>query len=79
MRKYRRQGVGKIAAVLTLNRFCGRWEVHELESNMPSQIFWRRTISEYTRGKYSETYWNTASSRGPIQCFDNSTVSPEAL
>ncbi len=72
MRKYRRQGIGKVVAFFVFDQFHGTWEVHQLESNVPSQNFWRRVISEYTGGHYSETEWNGASSKGPIQCFDNS-------
>jgi predicted acetyltransferase len=71
MRKYRRQGVGKDVAFSIFDQFHGKWEVHEIESNVPSQLFWRKVISEYTHGKYSETNLNDERSKGPIQCFDN--------
>jgi len=71
MRKYRREGIGKTAAFFIFDKFRGVWEVHQLENNQPSQHFWRKIISEYTHGQYSETLLNNESSRGPIQQFDN--------
>ena len=72
MRKYRRNGVGKAAAFSVFEQIRGKWEVHELQSNGPSQLFWRRIIAEYTAGNYTEVQWNGGGSAGPIQCFDNS-------
>ncbi len=72
LRKYRRKGVGKSAAFSVFEQIRGKWEVHELQSNRPSQAFWREIIAEYTRGKYAEVQWNSGASEGPIQCFDNS-------
>jgi predicted acetyltransferase len=71
MRKYRREGIGKTAAFFIFDKFRGVWEIHQLENNQPSQHFWRKVISEYTHGQYSETLLNNESSRGPIQQFDN--------
>jgi predicted acetyltransferase len=71
MRKYRGKSVGKAAAFFIFDRFRGVWEVHQLENNQPSQYFWRKVISEYTHGQYSETFLNHESSPGPIQQFDN--------
>lgn len=71
MRKYRRQGVGKLAAFFVFDQLRGKWEVHEPESNVPSQRFWRAIISEYTGREYSEIAWDSRASKGPIQCFDN--------
>jgi predicted acetyltransferase len=72
MRKYRKHGVGKVVAFSMFDQFSGKWEVHELESNIPSQLFWRKVISEYTQGQYTETKISDERSPGPIQCFDNS-------
>ena len=71
MRKYRKLGIGKVAAFFIFDMFHGKWEVHELESNLLSQLFWRKVISEYTHGLYTETCLNDERSHGPIQCFDN--------
>lgn len=71
MRKYRRRGIGKLVAFFIFNKFQGVWEVHQMENNIPSQHFWRKIISEYTRGQYIETFLELESSGGPIQQFDN--------
>ena len=44
MRKYRRSGVGTTFARDLFTRFPGRWQVRELEANVPAQQFWRRAI-----------------------------------
>ena len=40
MRKYRRKGVGRIAATRSFDRFPGRWEVLQRGENAPSYVFW---------------------------------------
>ncbi|MBQ2954409.1 MAG: GNAT family N-acetyltransferase [Clostridia bacterium] len=52
MRKYRRRGVGRIAAGMVFDRFPGGWEVSQWRSNLPAQRFWQRVISGYTHGRY---------------------------
>ena len=71
MRKYRKRGVGKTVAFSIFDRFHGKWEVHELENNRPSQLFWRKVIAEYAHGQYSEINLNDERSKGPIQSFEN--------
>ena len=71
LRKYRHHGVGKTVAFQVFDIFRGKWEVHELACNLPSQEFWRSVIAAYTDGNFTETYLSDNSSQGPIQCFDN--------
>jgi len=69
MKKYRRQGVGKRAAVEVFDFLKGEWEVGQLERNLHAQKFWRNTIAEYTKGHYEEirhAHWD-----GPMQRFKN--------
>lgn len=69
MRKYRKAGVGKRAAIMVFNMLKGEWKVSQIESNIPAQHFWRNVISEYTNNQFEEireTDWN-----GPIQKFTN--------
>lgn len=54
LRRYRRLGVGRDAAQLIFNRFAGEWEVTEYLRNAGAVSFWRRIISAYTRGTYTE-------------------------
>ncbi|WP_366296442.1 GNAT family N-acetyltransferase [Paenibacillus sp. AN1007] len=54
LKKYRREGLGKSAAIDVFNRHQGPWEVHQIESNQGAQIFWKRVINEYTKGQFEE-------------------------
>ncbi|MEH7462194.1 GNAT family N-acetyltransferase [Bacillus thuringiensis] len=70
MKKYRKSGVGKHAAVQLFSKFPGEWEVAEMEENVPAQAFWRKVISLYTNNEYREIRkedWD-----GPIQVFHSS-------
>jgi predicted acetyltransferase len=44
MRKYRRRGVGLIAAREVFARFPGDWQVRQMATNTPATHFWRRAI-----------------------------------
>ena len=52
MKKYRRKGVGKEAAMKIFDMFRGGWEVAQWANNLPAQNFWKQVIDEYTNGKY---------------------------
>ncbi len=54
MRSFRGAGVGSAAARAVLARLPGKWLVHQVPANLPAQAFWRRVISELTRGNYRE-------------------------
>ncbi|MFD0589274.1 GNAT family N-acetyltransferase [Paenibacillus sp. GCM10027627] len=67
MKKYRGAGVGQNAAYEVFSRFHGVWKVAEMEENIPAQLFWRKTIQNYTNGNFEEVReedWD-----GPIQMF----------
>jgi len=53
-RTHRRRGIGRVAASLIFSRFAGRWEIVEATANGNAVRFWRRTVMEYTRGRYDE-------------------------
>lgn len=57
-RQARRGGVGGAAAPLIFDRFAGRWEILEHQSNRPAVGFWRRIVAQYTRGKFEERVAN---------------------
>ena len=63
--KYRRKGIGRIAARSLFDLFPGRWEVAQLADNAAAIGFWHRVIGEYTGGNY-ETLDESARQR-----FDN--------
>ena len=63
-RRHRRQGIGQRVAAALFDRFPGRWEVREMPANQPAQAFWRRIISGYTAGAFTE-------SREAFPAYDN--------
>ena len=44
LRKYRRRGIGTLAAAKVLNVWPGEWETHEVVGNDRAVTFWRRAI-----------------------------------
>ena len=67
LRKYRREGIGKAIAMDIFNLHRGEWEVYQKESNIPAQLFWNKTIDEYTKGRFIERLENGRL----IQDFEN--------
>lgn len=74
MRKYRRIGLGRKAALHVFDRFRGAWEVRQTRANLPAQSFWRAVIGEYTHGDFEERDMDDESWRGPVQTFDSSLI-----
>lgn len=72
MRRYRRKGIGKIAAFEVFDQFPGRWEVNQHGDNGPSKLFWEKIISEYTHGAYKIQPVTTEDWTGQAITFDNS-------
>ncbi|CAH1216774.1 hypothetical protein PAECIP111893_04167 [Paenibacillus plantiphilus] len=54
MKKYRRLGLGKAAAIQVFEAHRGKWEVFQLESNVPAQLFWTDVIKQYTSGSFTD-------------------------
>ncbi|ARB93957.1 GNAT family N-acetyltransferase [Legionella longbeachae] len=52
--RFQRQGIGQLVAHELWNTHPGRWEVSVLPENKGGLSFWRKTISVFTNGKYSE-------------------------
>jgi predicted acetyltransferase len=55
VRRYRRCGVGRRAAILLWNRFAARWIVRVFEENHQGCQFWASVVTEYTNGVFLET------------------------
>ena len=72
MRKYRRRGVGRRAAVQIFDRFPGPWEVIQHGNNRPSYRFWETVIDAYTGGRYVKGPVDTGDWEGQAITFDNS-------
>jgi predicted acetyltransferase len=74
MKKYRKLGVGQHVSTELFNKFSGIWKVSQMETNLPAQSFWRKTIERYTNNNYQEIReddWE-----GPIHTFSTVTRWP---
>jgi predicted acetyltransferase len=72
MRKYRRQGVGRAAAIAVFDQMPGKWEAAVMANNLPAQGFWDRVLHDYTQGAFAVTALNNDEWQGPVYSFDNS-------
>lgn len=54
MRRFRREGIGSLAAAAMFRRFPGRWSVHQLPTNLPAQAFWTGVIRAVAGGQFEE-------------------------
>ncbi|WP_346887891.1 GNAT family N-acetyltransferase [Clostridium sp. UBA1056] len=68
MYKYRRCGVGKLAAIRIFDMFHGKWQLKRHPKNIASVHFWNNVISEYTKGNYRliESYPNSEYDDGTL-------------
>jgi predicted acetyltransferase len=73
LRKYRRAGAGRYLAMHCFERFRGRWEVAEYQSNTVARAFWRNIIAEHTNGRFEEVTREDVPG-WTVQLFDNTTV-----
>ena len=71
LRKYRRHGVGAIAARALFDTFPGWWEVRQEPTNFGAQKFWRGVIYEYTNGDFEDLTLDNDHWQGPVQRFDS--------
>jgi len=71
LRPYRRKGVGRRAATTLFDTFPGRWEIGQLQANLPAQNFWRTVIGAYTGGRFEEVAFDDDRWQGPVQYFSN--------
>lgn len=69
MRRFRRQGIGRAAALMTFLRFKGPWEVRQRDENPGATAFWRSAIAEHTAGAFEEVRVDTPEWRGTVQRF----------
>ncbi|MCP9486219.1 MAG: GNAT family N-acetyltransferase [Gaiellaceae bacterium MAG52_C11] len=51
---YRRRGVGRAAALDTLQAFQGTWNLSVVDRNLPALAFWRAVIADLTGCDYNE-------------------------
>lgn len=71
--KYRRQGIGRVAARSLFDLFPGRWEVAQLTGNTAAIAFWNQVIGEYANNEYEKL------DDGARQRFDNRSYASGSL
>lgn len=56
LQPFRGKGIAEKAAVNVFEQFRGEWELftNPAAKNITGQKFWRKTVSRYTQGRYSE-------------------------
>ncbi len=69
LKRYRRTGIGRALALHSLEGHPGPWEVGQMPSNVAAQAFWRKVISERTRGEYVEIQVTEGWWQGQVQQF----------
>lgn len=52
MNGYKSKGIGKEAVFSIFNKHKGNWTVKSLPNSPKAEIFWNRTIKEYTKNNY---------------------------
>jgi len=70
--KFRKQGLGKQAAKLALNKFKGECEIRVLKDNNLALDFWKKIATELVGDKLQEVTINNKLWSGRILVFDNS-------
>jgi len=70
-KEFRKNGIGKTAAIKVFDLFKGNWEIRELKENIDGQKFWRKVINDYTNGNFKEVFLDNENWKGPVQLFNN--------
>jgi predicted acetyltransferase len=68
-RHYRREGVGRAAALAAFRGRPGRWELAVARRNLPAQAFWRQVAAEAAAGEVDERDQDDERWDGPILRF----------
>jgi aminoglycoside 6'-N-acetyltransferase I len=73
LQPFRGNGVAEYAAIQVFEKFKGNWELftNPSERNIAGQKFWRKTISNYTKSSYQETFGTTFDGDKLIFRFNN--------
>jgi predicted acetyltransferase len=78
-RHYRREGVGRAAALAAFRAHPGRWELAVARRNTPAQAFWRGVAAEAALGEIAERDQNDARWDGLVLTFDVAEADRAAL
>ncbi|MBN2544437.1 MAG: GNAT family N-acetyltransferase [Spirochaetes bacterium] len=71
MKKYRRKGIGKKAAIKMFDMFRGDWEIRQHPHNIAAQKFWKNVITIYTGNNFSEKELISKKWSGKVFIFNN--------
>jgi predicted acetyltransferase len=74
LRRHRRSGIGRRAAVALWDRMPGHWIVRVAERNQDARPFWTRTISDYTRRRFTEAPANIGGKSWTVFAFDSTSA-----
>ena len=74
LKKYRRHGLGTVAAQYVINRFPGKWEIRVHSENQAAIQCWRQAISDLTSGQFVERIPDSQLWCGSVFSFRNGTV-----
>ena len=55
---HRMEGIGREAATLIFDRFAGDWEIVEYQRNPGAVAFWRKVLTGYSKGRFTERHRN---------------------
>jgi len=69
LKKYRRNGAGRVLARAVFDALPGAWEVGQMVRNESAQAFWRNVIDEYTNSAFVEHELRGGWWEGCVQCF----------
>ncbi len=65
-RHYRREGVGRAAALMAMRERPGLWEIAIARRNLPAQPFWRSIAATLAPDGYEDLDRNDAHWNGPV-------------
>jgi predicted acetyltransferase len=71
LRRYRRSGVGRQAAILLWNSLPGKWTVRVSEVSPGALLFWAGIIAEFTNGTATESTRAGSSSAWRVFFFES--------
>lgn len=73
LQPFRGMGIAEKAAVMVFEQYRGEWELftNPAEKNITGQKFWRKTVSRYTQGQYSERTGETFDGYKLVFRFNN--------
>jgi len=70
LRKYRGQGVGRLAAQAIMDLEPAHWEIRVLEQNQGAQRFWAGLLDKLWPAKYNKALLNDERWHGPVFSVD---------